>query len=46
MTLIEEGEIKRLRQKQIKDYIPTLSALARIDEMILNVFYNQEMGEE
>ena len=46
MTLIEEGEIQRLRQKQIKDYNPTLSALARFDEMIHNVFSNQKMGED
>jgi len=34
MTLLEEGEVERLKQKQIKEYNPTLKSLAAIQGAI------------
>ena len=38
MTLVEEPEFDRLRQRQIKDYNPVLNALTKIHDQIIKIF--------
>ena len=47
MVLLEQAEVERLRQKQIRDYNPTLSAMARAQGDLENILTNNKLtGEE
>ncbi|KAF0138624.1 MAG: hypothetical protein FD143_3634 [Ignavibacteria bacterium] len=46
MTLVEEAELDRLRQRQIKDYNPSLKSLVKIQEQIDNIFQDSELGDD
>ena len=46
MTLIEEGELERLRQRQIKDYNPSLKSLVFVQEQIERLFNDSELDDE
>ena len=46
MTLVEEAELARLRQRQIKDYNPTLRSLVSIQDQIQNIFDDSELHDE
>lgn len=46
MMLLEEGEVERLRQKQIKEYDPTLSAMARAQLELEAVLANNKLNDE
>ena len=46
MTLIEEGELERLRQRQIKDYNPSLKSLVSVQEQIEKLFNDSELDDE
>ena len=46
MTLIEEGELERLRQRQIKEYNPTLKSLSQIQEQIDSIFADPNLDDE
>ena len=46
MTLIEEGELERLRQRQIKDYNPALKSLVFVQGQIEKLFNDSELDDE
>ena len=46
LTLIEEAELDRLRQKQIKDYNPSLNSMVKIQSTIDKVFDDPELSDE
>lgn len=46
MVLLEEGEVERLRQKQIKEYDPTLGAMARAQIELEAVLGNHNLSDE
>ena len=46
MTLIEEGELERLRQGQIKDYNPALKSLVFVQGQIEKLFDDSELDDE
>ena len=46
MTLVEEAELERLRQRQIKEYNPTLRSLGQIQEQIEKLFDDPELSDE
>jgi hypothetical protein len=46
MTLIEEAELERLRQRQIKEYNPSLRSLAQIQDQIEKLFDDPELTDE
>ena len=46
MTLIEEAELDRLRQRQIKDYNPALNSLTKIQDQIFKIFDDKELTDE
>ncbi|KAF0138706.1 MAG: hypothetical protein FD143_3619 [Ignavibacteria bacterium] len=46
MTLIEEGELERLRQRQIKDYNPALKSLGFVQDQIEKLFNDSELDDE
>ena len=43
MTFIDEGELERLKQKQIKDYNPNLKSLSNLQQRIDEVFDNPDL---
>ena len=46
MTLVEESELDRLRQRQIKDYNPALNSLTKIEDQIFKIFDDKELTDE
>ena len=46
MALLEAGELARLRQRQIKEYDPNLGAMARAQEQIEDVIFNDKLSDE
>ena len=38
MTLVDEGELDRLKQNQIKDYNPTVKSMVDIQNQINQIF--------
>ena len=46
MTLIEEAELDRRRQAQIKDYNPALNSLTKIQDQIFKIFDDKELMDE
>ena len=47
MVLLEQAEVERLRQKQLRDYNPTLSAMARAQGDLENILTNDDLtGDE
>ena len=46
MTLVEEAELDRLRQRQIKDYNPALNSLTKIQDQIFKIFDDKELTDE
>ena len=46
MALIEEAELERLRQRQIKEYNPSLRSLGQIQEQIEKLFDDPELTDE
>ena len=46
LTLIEEGELERLRQRQIKEYEPALKSLATTQENIQRLFDDPDLDDE
>ena len=46
MTLVEEAELDRLRQRQIKDYNPALNSLPKIQDPIYKIFDDKEWTDE
>ena len=46
MTLIEESELERLRQRQIKDYNPALKSLVFVQDQIEKLFNDSELDYE
>jgi hypothetical protein len=46
MSLVEEAELERLRQRQIREYDPSLNNLAKIQENILKLFEAPDMSDE
>ena len=46
MTLVEEAELDRLRQRQIKDYNPDLNSLTKIQDQIFKSFHDKELTDE
>ena len=46
LTLIEEGELERLRQRQIKEYEPALKTLATTQENIQRLFDDPDLDDE
>ena len=45
-TLVEEAELDRLRQRQIKDFNPALNSLTKIQELIFKLFDDKELTDE
>ena len=43
-TLIEKGELDRLRQKQVRDHNPTLMTLANLKDKMDDVLVNEQLG--
>jgi hypothetical protein len=46
MSLVEEAELERLRQRQIREYDPSLNNLAKIQENIMKLFEAPDMSDE
>ena len=46
MTLIEEAELERLRQRQIKEYNPNLKSLANVQAQIEKLLEDPELDDE
>ena len=46
MALVEEGELERLRQRQIKEYNPSLRTLGQIQEQIEKLFEDPDLSDE
>ena len=46
MTLIEEPELDRLRQRQIKEYNPSLNSLTTNQDQIFKIFDDSELSDE
>ena len=46
LTLVEEGELERLRQRQIKEYEPTLKSLTATQENIQKLFDDPDLDDE
>ena len=46
MTLIEEAEVDRLHQRQIKDYNAALNSLTKIQDQIFKIFHDKEFPNE
>lgn len=46
MILIEEAELDRLRQKQLRDYDPTLSAMARAQTDLEAIISNKDLTDD
>lgn len=46
MTLIEEGELERLRQRQLKEYNPGLKSLVSIQDQIEKILNDPEFDDE
>ena len=46
MTLVEETELGRLRERQIKDYNPSLNSLTKIQDQIFQIFDDKELPDE
>ena len=46
MVLLEAAELERLRQRQIKEYDPNLSAMARAQEQIDEILLNSKLSDE
>jgi hypothetical protein len=46
MTLIEEGELERLRQRQIKDYNPSLKSMVGVQDQIEKLLNDPELDHE
>ncbi|KAF0138336.1 MAG: hypothetical protein FD143_3681, partial [Ignavibacteria bacterium] len=46
MVLVEEAEMERLRQRQIKEYNPTLRSLGQIQDQIEKLFDDPELTAE
>ena len=46
MTLIEEGELDRLRQRQLKDYNPGLKSLVNIQDQIESIINDPSHDDE
>jgi hypothetical protein len=43
-TLIEKGELDRLRQKQVRDHNPTLMTLANLKDKMDDVLVNEKLS--
>ena len=46
MTLIEEAELDRLRQRQINEDNPALNSLTKIQDRIFKIFQNSYVSDE
>ena len=46
MTLVEEHELDRLPQRQIKYYNPALNSLTKIQDQIFKIFDDKELSDE
>ena len=46
MTLVEEAELDRLRQRQIKDFNPALNSLSKIQDQNFKIFYDKEWTDD
>ena len=46
LTLIEEAELDRLRQRHIKDYNPALNSLRKIQDQIFKIFDDSDLSDE
>ena len=46
MTIIEEAELDRLRQRQIKDYNPALNSFTKFQEQSFKMFKEPELSVE
>lgn len=46
MTLVEEAELERLRQRQIKEYNPNLKSLVHIQDQIEKLIDDPELDDE
>ena len=46
MALVDEAELERLRQRQIKEYSPALRSLGQIQEQIEKLFDDPELTDE
>ena len=46
MTLVEEGELERLRQRQIREYNPTLRSLGQTQEQIEKLLGSTDLEDE
>ncbi|KAF0139661.1 MAG: hypothetical protein FD143_3554, partial [Ignavibacteria bacterium] len=46
MTLIEEAELERLRQRQLKEYNPGLKSLVGIQDQIEKILNDPDFDDE
>ena len=46
MIVVEEAELDRLHQRQIKDYNPALNSLPKIQDQILKIFDKYDFSDE
>ena len=46
MTLVEQAELDRFPQRQIKDYNPSLNSLSKNMDQIFQIFDDKELSEE
>ena len=46
MTLVDEGELDRLKQNQIKDYNPTVKSMVDIQNQINQIFEQPQLTDE
>ena len=45
-VLVEQGELDRMQQRQLKDYSPELSALARLRTQMAETFSRKDLSDE
>ena len=45
ITLVEDADLDRLRQRQINEYIPDLNSLPKIQDEIFKMFDDSELSD-